>query len=211
MTDTPHITTEHSKPVRFRKALVHAVNNAVGPEFGKTMSEWFSANRRHLVRGGDEAGLQRFNFEITNLETQCNDLAPFRQALFARYEEAAKLCQVPDFEVDRVEINATLYHDGSHFDWHDDAPGYYGDFVPSRRLTFCYYMHTDPKMFEGGELEFMDGMTVEPQNDRLVFFHPLQQHRVRRVECYSSDPMRGRWALMGWLHGEAPPGYTAGG
>lgn len=200
--------TEMDKPIRFRKALVDVTDDAIGVEFPSRMGRWFNNNRGLLIRGGDEEGLSRFNYEITSVEDVCDELAPLRKALMARYESAAETCEVPPFEVDSIEINATLYFHGSHFVWHDDALGYTQEFIPSRRLTFCYYLHSDPKMFQGGELELNDGTLVEPQNDRLVLFHPLQRHRVRAVECFSNDAMHGRWALVGWLHGKAPEGYT---
>lgn len=193
---------------RYRRALAHVVDGVLGDDFGRKLSQWIKPNLHLLKRGGDPEGLSRFNYELTTLDDYYDGLAPFNAALAAHEDDALEPCGVEPFDARGVECHLTLYHHGAHFAWHDDFPDYDGEFAPTRRLTFCYYMHTSPKMFEGGELEFLDGTVVEPKNDRLVFFHPLQQHRVRRVECWSAEAMHGRWALMGWLHGDPPDGYV---
>lgn len=195
-------------PNRFREPLFAVEDNAMPPEFAGALSRWLFENRRRFLRGGDDAGLQRFNFELADIDQHCPDLlAPFKRKLIAAHVGALERLAVPAFDLRFIETHATLHHHGGHFTWHDDAPGYDGEFVPSRRVTFAYYMHTDPKMFAGGELEFLDGTAVEPKHNRLCFFHPVQQHRVRPVECWSAHMLHGRWALIGWLHGDPPAGW----
>lgn len=207
---SPAISTlerQASMPGRFRKALVAQHDNAMPDEFVSEVGRWLHHNTEKLVRGGDDAGAHRFNYELTELDKHFDGLAPFHQMLTNLYPEVLETVGVDDFDLRYIETHATLYHHGSHFTWHDDAPGHDGEFMFTRRITFCLYMHTDPKMFQGGELEFLDGTRVDPENGRLALFHPLQQHQVRRVECYSAEALHGRWALMGWLHGDPPPGY----
>ena len=199
-------------PDRLREPIKHHVDDAMPAKFAADVGLWLHNNKDKFVRGGDDEGVSRFNYELTDVDnyTPVDMLTQFKQKLIATAtspEVLDALC-VPEFDLRFVETHATLYHHGSHFDWHDDAPGPDGDLVPSRRISFCYYMHADPKMFSGGELEFLDGSTVEPKNNRLSLFHPMQQHRVRRVECWSSQFLHGRWALMGWLHGDAPEGWV---
>lgn len=199
-------------PNRFREPIYHVENDLLEAEAVGKIGRWLYENRDKLARGGDEHGAQRFNFEIIDVDTVMPTelLAPFRKALIAKAtdpEILAKLC-VPEFDVRYLETHATLYHHGSHFVWHDDAPGYGGQLMPTRRVTFCYYMHAEPQRFSGGELEFLDGTAIAPLNNRLVLFHPIQQHRVKRVECWSAHILDGRWALMGWVHGDAPEGWA---
>jgi len=198
-------------PNRFRDALVHSSDDVLPEEHCGKMGQWFYDQRAQLQRGGDEHGQSRFNHEILNVGDLAPDLLrPLRNKLVELGTDSdvlRKLC-VPEFDVRHVEMHATLYHHQSHFSWHDDALGADGVTpVLSRRVTFCYYMHTTPKMFSGGTLEFMDGTTVEPENNRLALFHPLQQHRVLPVECYSAHVLHGRWAIVGWIHGDPPDGY----
>jgi hypothetical protein len=190
-------------PARYRHALVHVVPNAMGGEFGQQLGGWFHANRRLFVKGGD--GVVRRNYELVNVGDHCPMLAPFHARLVDEMDKALTACHVDPFDLGLIEVNSTLYHHGARFGWHDDSPGYDGRPEPTRRVSFCYYMHSDPRMFRGGELEFLDGTVIEPANDTLVMFHPLQRHRVRQVECWSCEMLHGRWALMGWVHSLPAP------
>lgn len=193
-------------PNRFREAIFNVTDDALGVDANAKLGEWLYNHRDRLVRGGDETGSDRFNYETIDVDQFMPDLVtPLKQKLVELTSNKDVLSDLatPEFDLRFIEIHSTLYHHGSHFVWHDDAPSYDGQIMPTRRVTFCYYMHTAQKMFSGGELEFLDGTKVEPKNDRLVLFHPIQQHRVRKVECWSSHVMHGRWALMGWVHGEA--------
>ena len=198
-------------PNRFREPLYHVEDDALDESVSAGLGRWLHNNRDKLARGGDELGLARFNYEILSVDKTAPDLvAPLKRKLVEAATDPktlSALC-VPEFDLRHIEMHATLYHHGSHFGWHDDAPDRDGELVPTRRLTFCYYMHAEPKLFSGGELEFIDGTTVEPKNNRLALFHPIQQHRIRRVECWSANVLSGRWALMGWVHGDAPDGWA---
>jgi hypothetical protein len=198
-------------PNRFREALLHVVDQALEDEASGRIGQWLYNHRDRLQRGGDEHGQHRFNHEILNVEEQAADLIlPLRRKLIELMgddELMDQLC-VPAFDLRHIEMHATLHHHGAHFVWHDDAITSDGELVETRRLSFCYYMHSTPKMFSGGLLEFMDGTTVKPDDNRLVVFHPLQQHRIQQVECWSSHVLHGRWALVGWLHGDPPDGYV---
>lgn len=196
-------------PERFRKPLFEAVEDLMPAEWTHAMGVWFRAHMGEFVRGGDPEGLSRFNWELCTIQDAAPDLiGQFRARLTDAFPKALAACHIPDFDLRFIEVNATLHHHGSHFIWHDDAPGYDGAIVPSRRLTFAYYLHSEPKMFRGGELEFADGSLINPKHNRLVMFHPLQQHRVRMVECWSAEAVHGRWALVGWVHGDPPEGWV---
>lgn len=197
-------------PARYLRALYSVHDDLMPKDWVAELGRWLYYNRALLTRGGDDAGEARFNYEVVDVDKHCDLIGAFRSAVLARLAEGCDACGgIPLFDLLYFECHATLYHHGCHFDWHNDAPGIDFEFVPSRRITFAYYLHSDPKMFKGGELEFLDGTRVEPKNNRLLFFHPLQQHRIVPVECWSAEPIHGRWALMGWVHGEAPEGYAA--
>jgi hypothetical protein len=199
-------------PNRLREALFFQMEDALDEDDSAAIGQWLYSNRDRLERGGDELGTHRFNHEILNVEKHAPPLLrPLRQRLtqlLGEQDMLRRLC-VPAFDLRGIEMHATLHHHGGHFVWHDDAVASDGETVmETRRLSFVYYMHSTPKMFSGGSLEFLDGTAIEPQNNRLVLFHPVQQHRVLRVECWSSHVLHGRWAITGWLHGDAPAGYV---
>lgn len=197
-------------PGRFREPLFRAIDDVLPETNVAQIGRWLHEHRGQLERGGDDAGALRFHYELPRLDDHCPDLlAPLRKVLVDTTANQTTLdaLAVPAFDLRHIEFTATLYHHGSHMTWHDDAPDCTGEVVPSRRVTFAFYMHTEPKLFDGGELEFAEGTTIEPKNNRLVLFHPVQQHRVRRVECWSAQAIHGRWAIMGWIHGDPPAGW----
>lgn len=198
----------YSIPDRYSDALYQVVPDLMPAEFVNSAGDWLQANLRQFVRGGDPEGVSRFNYELVEVDKWWPRIGELRGAILRAMPAALEKCGVDPFDLEYVETHATLYHHGGHFCWHDDAPDYSGNFAATRRITFCYYLHSTPKMFTGGELEFLDGTLLEPANNSLVFFHPLQQHRIREVECWSKEALHGRWAFFGWIHGQPPPGYS---
>lgn len=197
-------------PGRFRQPLFRVVDDVLPDVHVAKLGLWLHEHRHMLTRGGDDAGELRFSYDLPKLDDMCPDLvAPLRRVLVDASANQSTLdaLAIPAFDLRHIEFTATLYHQGSHMTWHDDVPGYDGEVVPSRRVTFAYYLHSEPKMFTGGELEFAEGTTIEPTNNRLALFHPVQQHRIRRVECWSAEAIHGRWAIMGWIHGDPPEGW----
>jgi len=192
-------------PSRFHRSLVHIVDEAMEKPAAAEMGGWLHDNRDRLQLIHNE---QACRWEIGFLDAFAGDqAAQVRAMVIANLEAAQGACEVPAFDLTHIETHATCYHHGGRFDWHDDTVDYAGETSATRRLSFCFYLHSTPKMFEGGELEFMDGRTVEAVHRRLVLFHPVQQHRVRRVECRSAAAIHGRWAITGWIHGEPPEGW----
>lgn len=199
-------TAAPALPERYRAARFTMFDNVMPAEWAGATGEWLHSQRGLFSRGGDD-GRGRFNWELLDVDELYVPITSLKAAITTRISEAVKNVGVADFDLEYIECHATLYHHGSHFIWHTDHEGYNGDLAVTRRLAWCLYLHSSPKMFRGGELEFLDGTTVEPKNNRLVFFDPYQQHRIRRVECWSADFLHGRWALFGWIHGQ-PAGST---
>jgi hypothetical protein len=185
---------QHTLPARYRSALCHEIRSAMPKSWAGDFGEWLHANRRLLVRGGDPEGVVRFNYELADLDRFCDLLSPFKKMLTEAIPDALGPCGVTEFGLRSVECHATLHHHGSHCDWHTDTD-------PEQRLAFTYHMHSHPKMFAGGQLEFPDGTKIEPNDNTLVLFHPHQPHRINRVECWSGELLHGRWAISGWLLG----------
>ena len=199
---------KYNIPGRYREAIYTTFADVMPGKWVTDAGQWLYNNRKSFVRGGDPRGVDRFNFELVDVDRHHDDINPLKKKLTELIPAAVKRLGIPDFDLEYIEMHATLYHHGSHFCWHDDAPGYDGLFVPTRRIAYCLYMHSTPKMFKGGELEFLDGTMLEPDNNSIVMFHPLQQHRIRKVECYSAELLHGRWAFFGWIHGQPPEGYS---
>ena len=192
-------------PHRFRKPLHLVLDNTVPSSFEAEVGPWLHINRKSFCRVGDEHGEAKFAWEFENVDRAEPELfAKLRNKIVERIPQALEACAVPDFEMEGVEMHATAYHHLSHYTWHEDLESA----QDRRRLAFAYYLRTDPVLFKGGELEFLDGTTIEPISGRLAFWNPLQPHRVRQVECWAADLISGRWAIHGWVLGAPPPGFA---
>lgn len=181
-------------PGRLRKPLIHVVPDAMPAEWTAEVGRWLFAHR--LEGSGDD-----FDVRAPHLT------APLRTALLRLLPDALGPCGVADFDLDRIEIIAAMHHHGGGSGWFCGLDG------PTdwarRRIGFELALRTDPRMFVGGELEMLSGETVDPDNARLCWLHPIQAVRIREVECWSADPMHGRWSIWGWLHGPVPAGWCA--
>ena len=184
-------------PERYRAARFTTFDDVMPTDWLGKMGVWLHSQRGLFRRGGDEGGLGRFGYELVDVDTEYQPVADLRSEILKRVDEAVKRVGVPDFAITLVETHATLYHHGGRYTWHNDSEA-----SSTRRLSFALYIHSEPAMFSGGELEFLDGATVKAKHNRLVFFDPDQQHRVRPVECWSAEFLHGRWAISGWIHGE---------
>lgn len=181
-------------PARYRRPRFMTWDEVMPHEWLGEVGEWMNHARGRFRQGGDGQG--RFGWELVNVADDLPAIADLKGAVLDRMDDALLKTEVAPFEVAEVEAHATLYHHGGRFESHVDV----GEGVESRRLAFALYLHTSPRMFSGGELEFPDGTTVEPRNNRLVIYDPTQRHAIRRVECWSADFLHGRWAVSGWLH-----------
>ena len=85
--------------------------------------------------------------------------------------------------------------------------------IASRRITFVYFFHREPRQFEGGELLLHDSdgggnrhvscrsyQTVVPRQNQIVFFPCSLVHEITPVECPSKAFADSRFTLNGWLH-----------
>jgi SM-20-related protein len=122
------------------------------------------------------------------------------------------LCQlgIEEFPITHVEAQITASNDGDFFATHsDDAQ----EAIASRRVTFVYFFHREPRPFEGGELRLYDSsggdssgyptrrfQTIVPQQNQIVFFPCSVSHEITQVACPSRAFADSRFTLNGWLH-----------
>lgn len=193
-------------PRRYRRALYHLRDGFMPDDFADPLGAWFEQNWQTMEPVGD--GVARWLFEIPYFDQHYPEVRRFTSRLLDVVDEAAAACRVPaEFPVQRVELHAVLFHHRGFAGWHTGARGPEGAFEPTRRLAFAYFLHSEPKLFDGGELEFQDGTRIEPVTNRLVLLHPLQRQQTTPVRCWSPEMLHGRFALTGWIHGPAPEGY----
>jgi hypothetical protein len=111
-----------------------------------------------------------------------------------------------EFPVTQTEAQITASNDGDFFGEHRDNSE---EMIASRRLTFVYFFHREPRQFEGGELRMHDSressriasyQAITPQQNQIVFFPCSVLHEITAVECRSQAFADGRFTLNGWLH-----------
>jgi Rps23 Pro-64 3,4-dihydroxylase Tpa1-like proline 4-hydroxylase len=122
---------------------------------------------------------------------------------------------IEEFPVTRVETQITASNDGDFFRAHSDNSQ---ELIASRRVTFVYFFHREPRQFEGGELCLHDSpgrsgrhvhrgsyqtgsyQSIVPQQNQIVFFPCSVLHEITPVECSSRAFADSRFTLNGWLH-----------
>jgi Rps23 Pro-64 3,4-dihydroxylase Tpa1-like proline 4-hydroxylase len=115
----------------------------------------------------------------------------------------------PPLEPGRVETEFSVSTEGDFFAAHRDNAGARVRRHASRELTFVLFVHFEPKAFAGGELRIFPGdrpdedgaVTVEPAQDRIVFFPSRLLHAVAPVRGAAPGLGGSRLALTGWVHG----------
>lgn len=180
-------------PERLRTTRVAVFDDLLEPAFATEAGRWLHHRDDQLVRHGDLPGLERFSWELPDVDEACPHLAPLRAAVLERLAEVD-----PGLEVEALDVHASLHHAGGHAvkmtrDTDED---------PSRRWAWSYFLHTEPVMFSGGELEFLDGKRVDPKTNRLAIYPADVPRRIRRVSCWGREALHGRWAFYGWAHGK---------
>jgi len=113
------------------------------------------------------------------------------------------------FEPGQVEMQLTAHNDGCFYKIHNDSGS---PETQTRILTYVYYFYQEPKQFSGGELRLYEtdlkGLmvtasdcfkTIEPANNRIVFFDSRCKHEVLPVACPSRSFQDSRFTLNGWI------------
>jgi Rps23 Pro-64 3,4-dihydroxylase Tpa1-like proline 4-hydroxylase len=114
------------------------------------------------------------------------------------------------FSMGRIEMQATASGDGDYFRMHQDA-----DDGSSRRLSFVYFFHSEPRRFSGGELRLFEtemidgrpvptdrGQTLVPRKNAIVFFPSRHEHEVLPVRVPSKRFGDSRFTINGWVHAD---------
>ena len=89
-----------------------------------------------------------------------------------------------EFPVTNVEAQITASNDGDFFGAHSDDSH---ETIASRRLTFVYFFHREPRPFEGGELRLHDSRGNERScgNIRAAVIRDGYQCRSEIKLCFS--------------------------
>jgi len=105
-----------------------------------------------------------------------------------------------------METQITSSKEGDFFRWHSDNGQ---DEVAARQVTFVYFFHREPKMFEGGELRIRssfsnsnaeDYYTIVPRQNQVVLFDSSLTHEIAPVKCpsgkFAEQPLHREWMVQ---------------
>lgn len=88
-------------------------------------------------------------------------------------------------------LQLSEYHENDHYNWHMDI----GSHILSQRKLSVVAQLSDPKDYEGGELEFFTQGDAPKDQGMLILFPSYVYHRVRAVTKGT------RYSLVAWLSG----------
>jgi len=126
--------------------------------------------------------------------------AAIESTLAARLGAITRALQVPAFRIGSTESSCVCFRNGcffrSHFDALRTAAG-------TRRLSWVYYLNSEPRRFKGGDLLLGEPGTqravVEPAHGRIVVFASETVHEVTTVELAPDDFGAARFSITGFV------------
>ena len=131
----------------------------------------------------------------------------FGARLRSTVPDVVKALELPEFDIEELEMQLTAHGDGNFYKVHNDSDGE----VVKRTLTYVYYFNREPKPYRGGSLrmyetDYRNGWIarqqyrdIEPKNNRLVLFDSRCMHEVCKIESDSAEFADCRFTLNGWL------------
>ncbi len=131
----------------------------------------------------------------------------FKQRILDHFVVITEALGVPAFPIAKTELELAAHNDGSFFRPHIDTfsarDGTTGQ--RDRVISLVYYFHSQPRIFEGGELAIFPlvpgtPLLLEPRDNRLVAFPSFAPHEVRRVSVPGKAFAHSRFAINCWLN-----------
>lgn len=194
MAGIPHIIFDNFLPESVHRALLEHVLNVDDFALGKILIDGTPTYQPNVRKGrlsNDKLGPH---------------LEAFRSALRSRFVEICAGLGMEQFPLAEIEIRLAAHHDGDFFKPHRDTlvGGNRTAKSTVRMITAVYYLHRQPRGFDGGELQlhpFGDGqpLQIEPADNRLAIFPSMLLHEVLPVTVASGDFRDSRFSVSCWF------------
>jgi Rps23 Pro-64 3,4-dihydroxylase Tpa1-like proline 4-hydroxylase len=108
--------------------------------------------------------------------------------------------QVPPFRVGETESSCVCFRNGSFFRSHFDV---LKNVAGKRRLSWVYYLNSEPKRFSGGDLLLgspgTDRAVLEPAHGKIVVISSATVHEVTTVNLDPDDFGDARFSITGFI------------
>lgn len=168
----------------------------LGDDRARALLEAIAAERKWLVNAST-GGRDDYR-EAQLLYTPPDEAAVVLEWLRSRVNEVCESLDVPRFTVSRTEMQVTIHGDGGFYKVHRDDQG---EDVQARTLSYLYYLHREPRGFDGGALVLYgrDRVDIDPEHDSIVVFPSHIEHEVVPVRVASGELLDGRITINGWL------------
>jgi SM-20-related protein len=188
------------------------IPQAMGEAFADRLLAFATDHREAAAQGrvgdtGDPAGrvdsAVRNALVISNLGNLGDEL---QAGVDARLPDVRARLGTEPFERAGTEIDMVAYGDGMFYAKHIDTALQPRPGQATRRITFVYYFHREPKVFVGGALRLYDvrqreSVSLDPQRDAFVAFPSWVYHEVLPVSCPGRPFADGRFAVNVWITG----------
>ncbi|MGB3471866.1 MAG: 2OG-Fe(II) oxygenase [Erythrobacter sp.] len=152
-----------------------------------------------LERGVVSEGTRRSGRR--SLDSEFKDA--FKVRIGERQNEICAAIGVSFPDPHKFEIEAVHNGDGALFSRHIDTT--FGTAARFRVISAVYYYFFAPRRFSGGELELFSldqtqSVTVEPEDNMMVFFPSIFVHEVLPVSVPSRAFEAGRFSVNCWIN-----------
>jgi len=201
---TPFLVLENFLQPEDREALAHFVRE----------SDRFEPAR--VTKPGKHDGEADTTSRRAEVAEAAGDIIDRLEAdLRSALPHARRELGVSYFPPGAVERQVTAHGDGDFFGFHNDIGDPWST-MSSRRVSFVYYFHEEPRGFSGGQLRlydtncFDDGRReaadsyrdIEPTDNSVIFFASDAYHEVLPVHLDGDrDPHDARrFTVNGWFH-----------
>jgi Rps23 Pro-64 3,4-dihydroxylase Tpa1-like proline 4-hydroxylase len=118
----------------------------------------------------------------------------------AQLTAIAGALRIPPFRVGAMESSCVCFRNGSFFKPHFDVVR---TAAGKRRLSWVYYLNSEPKRFSGGDLLLgepgTDRAVLEPAHGRIVIFSSETVHEVTTVHLAPDDFADARFSITGFI------------
>jgi len=153
--------------------------------------ESFTAGRDPKVR---TSVVRRLPKELSEL---------FKEKVLSDADRIAREIGVAFPEQRGFEIEAIQNGDGAFFSTHIDTTR--GPLASRRVISAVYYYSKSPRQFSGGALKLYsldrsNSITIEPDDNKIVFFSSMFPHEVLPVSLPSDAFENGRFSVNCWVH-----------
>ena len=122
----------------------------------------------------------------------------------ARLASILETLQERPFRVGKTSASCVCFRDGAYFRRHVDV---LKRRAGKRRLTWVYYLNSEPKRFSGGDLLVdrpnLGPVRIEPAHGRIVIFPSQLSHEVTPVRLSPDHFGDARFSITGFI-GDRP-------